>query len=385
MPNYRSTLCENLLRWLTIRLAQCPHIVVASLMFFFAAGAQGNAFEFKDQDTLPQPENIVFAKQYVGIISKDDRYFVLERKTDRLQQVDAETFARQFPSPWPPKPYELLQTKNVLRSSSGQEFEQKSAYCDEGVQEANKLHYRQRPFPDVLKPCMSVAALEVIGNHVWLGTIRPGESGPGPGEGIVVQLLDKKQKIRTITVKSGLTGSQIRMLRDDPFTKTVWVATEWGLNQIDRPFKVIWGRYWYEDFEASSQKGQTFLSVSRKASNPFSVFGRELGVQDWSVFSQAIKRISPAEKSTIRLYDFHTSGFRPRSLSSGFTELVPFFIEGAQSATPMVHAFGLSNLCKFDDPRVRTFMTTLASKTIAQSADEIWVQECLKAWSTQAP
>jgi len=385
MRTYISTLYENLSCWLTIQPAQGPYIVVAFLICFFAAGAQGNALEFKDQDMLPQPENIVFAKQHVGIISKDDRYFVLERKTDRFLQVDAETFARQFPSPWPPKPYELLQTKEVLRSSSGQEFEQHPAYCDEGVHETHELRYSQRPFPDVLKPCMSVAALEVIGNHVWFGTIRPGESGPGPGEGIVVQLLDKKQKVRTITVKSGLTGGQIRMLRDDPFTKTVWVATEWGLNQIDRHFKVIWGRYWYEDFGASSQRSQTFLSVSRKASNPFAVFGRELGVQDWSVFSQAIKRISPAEKNKIRLYDFHTSGFRPRSLSSGFTELVPFFIEAAQSETPMIHTFGLSNLCKFDDPRVRTFMTTLASKTIAQSADEMWIQECLKAWSTQAP
>ena len=360
MRTYSSTLCENFSRWLTIQPAQGPYIVVAFLICFFAPGAQGNAFEFKDQDTLPQPGNIVFAKQQVGIISRDDRYFVLERKTDRLQQVDAETFARQFPNPWPPKPHELLQTKEVLRSSSGHEFEQHPAYCDEGVHEANELRYRQRPFLTVLKPCTSVAMLEIIGRYLWLGTIRPGEGGDGRGEGLVVQLFEKKQKVNSLTAQSGLTGDRIRVVRDDPFTNTVWVATEWGLNQIDRHFHVIWGRYWYEDFEASSRKSQTFLSTGRRASNPFAVLGRELAVRDWTAFSQAIEKISLAVQNMFRLYEFHMSGFCPPTLSAEMNGLVPFFIEAAQSNTPKVHHFGLSNLCKFDDPRVDTFMDTMA-------------------------
>ena len=211
------------------------------------------------------------------------------------------------------------------------------------------------------------------------------EPGPAPGEGIVVQLLGKKQKVRTITRKSGLTGGQIRVLRDDPFSQTVWVATEWGLNRIDRQFRVIWGRYWYEEFETSSLKSQTLLSASRKASNPFAVLSRELAVKDWTAFSQAIGKISPVVQNKFRLYEFHMSGFSPRALSSEMNGLVPFFIDAAQSETTMVHDFGLRNLCKFDDPRVQTFMTTMATKTVAQSADEMWVQECLKAWSTRVP
>lgn len=159
MCEYRYTLSENFSRRLTIQPAQCLHIVLPFFTFFFAAGAQGDTLEFQDRDTLPQSENIVFAKQHVGIISTDGRYFVLERKTELLQGVNAETFTRQFPSPWPPQPYEKLQSKEVLRSSSGQEFEQHPAYCDEGVQEANELRYRQRPFPVVLKPCTGVPCL----------------------------------------------------------------------------------------------------------------------------------------------------------------------------------------------------------------------------------
>jgi hypothetical protein len=336
-------------------------------------------------DTLPQTENIVFSKRNVGIISKDGRYFVLDRKTETLQQVDAQAFSKQFPEPWPPKPYEKSPTNEVLRSSMGKEFELTPAYCDEGANDAHEIRYHQRPFPDVLKPCTSVAGLEVIGNHVWFGTIRAGEGGAGPGEGLVVQSLEKKQKVKSITAQSGLTGDRIRVVRDDPFTKTVWVATEWGLNQISRHFQVVWGRYWHEDFETSSQKSQMFLSTSQKTSNPFAVLGRELAVKDWTAYSQAIEKISPVVQNKFRLYEFHMSGFPPRALSSEMNGLVPYFIEAALSEALMVHDFGLRNLCKFDDPRVQTFMATLASKTVAQSADEGYVQECLKAWSNRVP
>jgi len=83
-------------------------------------------------------------------------------------------------------------------------------------------------------------------------------------------------------------------------------------------------------------------------------------VRDWAAFSQAIEKISPAVQNTFRLYEFHMSGFCPGTLSAEMNGLVPFFIEAAQSNTPKVHYFGHSNLCKFDDPRVDTFMDTMA-------------------------
>lgn len=227
--------------------------------------------------------------------------------------------------------------------------------------------------------------LEIIGRYIWLGTIRPGEGGAGPGEGLVVQPLEKKQRKKSITAQSGLTGHQIRVVRDDPFTKTVWVATEWGLNQIDRRFQVIWGRYWHEDFDASSRESYISLSTNRKASNPFAVLGRELAVRDWTAFSKAIEQISPPIQNNFRLYEFHMSGFPPRALFSEMNSLVPFFMEAAQSNTPKVHDFGLRNLCKFDDPGVEPFMATLTSKTVAGSIDQGYIQECLKAWSTRVP
>lgn len=108
--------------------------------------------------------------------------------------------------------------------------------CSEGVNDAHVLRYQQRRFPDVLKSCSTVTALEIIGPQLWLGTAEFSEWGDSKAEGIVVQALHKRQKIQSITAKSGLTGGVIRMLRHDPFSTTVWVATERGINQIDRRF-----------------------------------------------------------------------------------------------------------------------------------------------------
>lgn len=365
--------------------AEHRHLTVAVLVLLCTANVWGSLLEFEDVDSLPQAENLLFSEHSVGIITNDRRYFVLGRHTQLLQQVSPQTFSQQFPEPWPPKPFEKHPSKEVFHSSAGQKFEQQPAYCGEGVQEAHSLRYLDRPFTDVLKPCTSVSALETVGNHLWLGTIQPSEGGPTPSEGVVVQSVDRKQKITTITTQAGLTGDQIRVLREDPFTKTVWVATEKGLNRINLQFRVIWAGYWHEDFAASSLKSQTLLSPNWKPSNPFAVLGRELAVQDWTAFAQAIEKISPAGRNKFKLYEFHMEGFASRTLPQDLNGLVPFFIEAIQSETPTIHNFGLGNICKFDDPRIQTFMATLASKTGVLSTDLKYVHDCLKVWPPQIP
>ncbi|NOS81116.1 MAG: hypothetical protein HOP32_05980 [Nitrospira sp.] len=363
------------------------------LIVVLATETWGGLLEFEEVDTLPQVENILFTASHVGIVSHDGRLFSLDRQTQDVQQLDSRTFTQQFPEPWPPKPYEMRQTgPQILRSSTGHEFELTPAYCSEGAHDGHELRYQQRPFPDVLKHCTSVAALEIIGTQVWLGTVHPYEGGTGGAEGIVVQALDKKQKVSSITAKSGLTtDGPIYMLRDDPFTKTVWVATERGLNQVDRQFQVVWGRYWYEDFEPSSGSSRTQLIETQKRSNAFAVLGRKLGVQDWQAYRQVVQQI-PSHLGTWGdfkdfqwvLYFTHMSGV-PGEYFKHLNGLLPFVMEAAQSEVPKVHFFGLVNVCKFDDPRVLTFMTTLASKSDATSPDDYWIRECLKTWEARKP
>jgi hypothetical protein len=359
-------------------------LVLTGLLSGVSILSTAGGIEFRETDTLPYVENILFNPSSVGIVSHDGRLFRIDRQSHDVQQLDAQIFAQQFPKPWPPKPAEPPHDgPKLLRSSGGEEFEQTPGSCSEGVDDAHILRYQQRRFPDVLKPCSTVTAVEIIGSQVWFGTAEFSEWGDSKAEGIVVQALHKRQKIQSISAKSGLTGGVIRMLRDDPLSKTVWVATERGVNQIDRRFRVTWSGYWYEEFEASSRKSQTLLSPPPIASNPFAVLGRELGVEDWLAFSRVVEHVPPAERSNVRLYDFHMYGFPTQRLSHDLNDLVPFFIQAAQSPVEAIHLFGLSNLCKFDDPRVQEFLVTMEPNTTKGSADQRFVQDCLKTRAAQ--
>ncbi len=384
------------------RFKQSMIHLAAVLIVVLATETWGGLLEFEEVDTLPQVENILFTASHVGIVSHDGRLFSLDRQTQDVQQLDSQTFSRQFPKPWPPKPYEtrnsnprVFQNTEILHTSTGQEFERTArAYCSEGAHIDLALRYQERPYPHVLKPCTSVAAIEIIDTQVWLGTVHPYEGGTGGAEGIVVQALDKKQKMSSITAKSGLTtDGPIYMLRDDPFTKTVWVATERGLNQVDRQFRVVWGRYWYEDFEPSSGSSRTQLIKTQKRSNAFAVLGRKLGVQDWQAYRQVVQQI-PSHLGTWGdfkdfqwvLYYTHMSGVPGgQYFKQDLNGLLPFVMQAAQSEVPQVHSFGLVNVCKFDDPRVLAFMMTLASKSNATSPDDYGIRACLKTWEARKP
>ena len=358
-------------------------LVLTGFLFGISTLSTAGGIEFRETDTLPHVENILFSPSSVGIVSQDGRLFRVDRQTHAVHQLDAQAFAQQFPKPWPPKPFDSPQYgPKLLRTTGGEEFEHVPGSCDEGVDEAHVLRYQQRRFPDVLKPCSSVVALEIIGPQLWLGTAVFGEWGDGPAEGIVVQAWHKRKKIQSITGQSGLTGGTIRMLRDDALSKTVWVATERGINQIDRRFRVTWSGYWYEEFEPSSRKSQTLLSPTPRSSNPFAVIGRELAVEDWPAFSQAVEQISSAERNNLRLYDFHMYGFPAQRLSHDLNGLVPFFIRAARSPVADIRLFGLSNICKFDDLRVQTFLVAM-EPNMKGSAEQRFVQDCLKAWAAQ--
>ena len=375
--------------------------LAAVWMVLLANETWGNRLEFEEVDTLPQVENILFTASHVGIMSKDGRLFAFDRTTQNVQLLDLQTFSQQFPKPWPPKPYEtrnsdprVFRDTEILHTSTGQEFEVTTrGDCSEGGHSRLALRYQERPYLHVLKHCTSVAAIEIIGTQVWFGTVQPYEGGEGGAEGIVVQALDKNRKVTSITAKSGLTtDGPIYQLRDDPFTKTVWVATDRGLNQVDRQFRVVWGRYWYEDFEPSSGSSRTQLIKTQKQSNAFAVLGRKLGVQDWQAYRQVVQQI-PSHLGTSGdfkdfqwlLYDTHMSGPPGRYFKQDLNGLFPFVMQAAQSEVPQVHSFGLSNVCKFNDGRAREFLNTLATNTSLASYERDWIHTCLKGWEAQIP
>ncbi len=343
--------------------------------------------EFEETDTLPKTENLLFSASQIGIVSHDGRWFALDRQTRQAHQLEAAQFVQQFPKPWPPAPHEDPQYgPDILRSSSGQEFQVTQAQCGEEADIGHAIRYEQRLFPDVLNPCTCVSALEVIGNEVWFGTLESNEAGETQAEGVVVQARDKKQKVTAITVKSGLTPGPVHMLRKDPFTKTVWAATARGLTQIDQQFHVRWVGYWYEDFDATSGRSVTSLVTTDKRSNAFAVLGRELGVQNWQAYRRMVQQI-PAYLATGShgyshdfawlLYDMHMTG-EARSFPKELNELIPFVMQAAQSEDPTVRGFGLLNVCKFNDPQIPTFVKSLAATRDLSDPNYYWLRECVQ-------
>lgn len=365
------------------------------MILALATETWGGLLEFEETDILPQVEDLVFSTSQVGLVSHDGRWFALDRQTHQVHQLDAVQFAQQFPKPWPPPPFENPRDRTeILRSSSGHEFQVNQAVCSEGDNIGHALRYHQRPFPDVLKPCTSVGALEVIRNQVWFGTVRYYEGGETDAEGVVVQALDKKQRLARILPQAGLTLGAVHVLREDPVTKTVWVATQRGLTQIDHAFRVRWAGNWYEDFDAASGRSQISLTATIKTSNVFAVLGRELGVQDWQAYRQMVQQI-PARLETRGdttilerlLYHMHMTGpvgekgMFPKELNG----LVPFLMQAAQSEDPMVRGFGLANLLKFIDPRIPPFLKELAATRDTTAPGYYWLREWVQRSETQKP
>lgn len=109
-------------RW-TVRTMTA--LVLTGLLSGVSALSTAVGIEFRETDTLPYVENILFSPSSVGIVSQDGRLFRIDRQTQDVQQLDAQTFAKQFPKPWPPKPSDSPQYgPQILRATVGEEFEQ---------------------------------------------------------------------------------------------------------------------------------------------------------------------------------------------------------------------------------------------------------------------
>jgi hypothetical protein len=315
------------------------------------------------------------------------RYFIIDRHTNKIQEVNKDYFYEKFRGPTPPEPYEERDGRMmVLRASNGVEFLHQTAYCHEGAYETHRLWRKGRPFPTVVDPCDSISALEIVDDQLWLGTIHLAEEGYVPADGVVVQSLRKPVRIRKIGPKEGLAGCMIRVIRRDPYTDRVWVATERGLNVVDRRFRVGVVGYLYEDFDPVSGRPTLFLSLSPRWSNPWALVASALSVRDPKAFYEAVESIPPSLRNKFDIDYFFRRCFTPTSdfLPTEMNVLVPFFIEAARSPLREARNFALCHLCDFKDEKIYEFLSSLEEK-IEQFPNNIWeaepVRECLDVYA----
>jgi hypothetical protein len=351
--------------------------------------------EFEEWDTLPRIQDIVFSKTSIGFISQGDSdwnvkpnysYFVMDRVSRVFQQVDGNSFHESFSDRLHPKPYEDIngQERYVIRGSNGKEFQVDSAYCSEGENQHHKLWLDGKFFRDIVDPCLSITAVEMVGNQLWFGTAYWGEYGEYPGDGIIIQSLQKpKQKPKLIKKVAGLTGNLVRVIRMDTENDNVWVATEWGLNEVNRKFHVVSSYYFFEDFERVSGNPTVFLSSSPKSSNAFAVISKALSVRDSKAFYEAVKALPQTLQDKFTLYGFFMYSLSDTDfLPLEMNVLLPFFMEAAQSNQGSVQSLALSKVCDFKDKKVYGLMIDMIDMEGSHPFDYS-VKACLTKYATQ--
>jgi hypothetical protein len=341
-------------------------------------------------DTLPQVETIRFSNDAVGFVTADHRYFIINRQSKLFRNLNQSTFFGFFPEAGEGTPSEILNDTGIgslvlLRASNGTEYKTKNAYCSEGEDEHHGLFHKGKSVTDNIEPCHSISALEIVGDQLLLGTRLDGEYGDYPAEGIVIQSLKSAKRVRKLDASAGLTGNLIRVIRKDPHNKTIWIATEQGLNTIDQNFRIIDSQYFHEDFDIQTGKSTVFLISSPRQSNPLAVIQRQLAVDKPKEFYDAVKEIPDDKLKKFSFYNFHSgiySEINSHSVERSFifnemNILIPFFIQSSQSPDNSARQSALGMLCMFNDERVIGFFMDLERNASSDSTGQWAARDCL--------
>jgi hypothetical protein len=342
----------------------------------------------EEWDDLPQVDSISFSKTLVGLTTASGENFIYVRNTNKLRTLDKNQFLQNLGGAVGPRVAEVRKETGIgslvaLKTSGGREFMAQNAYCSEGEESRHGLWLDGQPVKDHVDPCYSISAAEIVNDQLWLGTRVDGEYGDYPAEGIVVQSLDTGRLIRKLGTAQGLTGYLVRTIRVDPFGNTVWVASERGVNEISRDFRIIRSLYFHQDLDPDTGAPKVSLVPTWRKSNPLATLFKRLRVSDAKKFYAAASQIPPEMRE--RFDDNVNEGvYHPanaRSAEQAFVPevmnaLVPFVIEAARSPDEQVHTQALYLLCAFNDQRVRDYMVE-QSKT-PRLRDQWLIPPCME-------
>lgn len=367
---------------------QTPGLRLAAAWILLALSANAFAGRIPEEwDDLPQVDSIAFSRTSVALTTASGEYFLLDRASNELRQLDQARFAQAWRKPPGPRAAEVEQETGVgsivaLNTSSGRVYRTRNAYCSEGEEMKHGLWLGDVPVANHVDPCVSISAAEIVDNQLWLGTRHDGEYGDFPASGIVVQALETGERIAQLGTERGLTGNLIRAIRSDSFRKTIWVATERGIDEVDRGFRVLRSRYFYQDFDPATGVPAYRLVPAWRKSDPLVTLFKQLDLKDAKGFYDAAKQIPPAMRGEFEEKS-HAGAYHPanaRSTEESFAPremnmLVPFFIEAARSSSDSARVVALSALCAFNDRRVMDYLVQQSKTT--RLHDEWLVLPCI--------
>lgn len=338
----------------------------------------------EEWDALPQVDSISFTKTSVGL----GGHIVFDRATSRIEEVSNEKFEQDFAGSIGFDAAEVIDEGGIgstvlLKTSSGKHFTTTDAACSEGMDTEHSLSLDGHPVKDHVAPCYSISCVEIVGDHLWLGTRYDGEYGEYPADGIVVQTLDGGRLVETLNTKRGLTGDLIRAIRLDPFDKKVWIATNEGINVVDQNFRVAKTFFFYLELDAETATPKVGFSPAKRKSDPLAMKFVGLQVSDPKGLHAAVSSIPVAvqeqfisESNECQYCPENEVGIDTAFAPKEMNALVPFYIEAARSSNAQARSSALRQMCAFNDPRVVDFLTK-SDLPVAPGQAHDPVRECL--------
>jgi len=243
-------------------------------------------------DHLPQTSELWVGETTIGIVTQDERALIVDRGGMTVELVTPAELAsrrpRSFARAFGQIPRRVAEQRRILTTSSGVEYQSDEAYCAEGAGILHALRKDGQIVPDPVDPCLSISALEIVGDRLWLGTRSDAEYGEYAGEGVYVVTLDEGQLVGKLDRSAGISGNLVRAIRLDPSDGSIWVARERGISQVTPDLKLIDSWYFYEAFDPESGQPVVRLSEAPKESDTLAVFARTLEIEHMAEFHAAV-------------------------------------------------------------------------------------------------
>jgi hypothetical protein len=200
-----------------------------------------------------------------------------------------------------------------------------------------------------LPRCETISAIDVIGDHLWLGSNEQYEYGDGAGSGVRVISLKSKKLLAAFSPKQKsmagyvmplnfdaatgklsavkkaaagranggkmiaqskglLADGYVIFIRYDPVTKDVWVLTQTALHRISNE-KVVERWYFSEQFNTDGQV-TLLASLKPKNSNPWAIMARHTKLMDTKPIWKQLQQNPNMAKRVTYEYDELGDHFR---------------------------------------------------------------------------
>lgn len=339
------------------------HIVPICLLAAIGAWPLASSSkEFSDSDALPSIRQLVFSADAVGFVSPKNGllggaplYFIYERSSRKIAEVDAAQFGRRFPASGPSdEPRESRRSTPydfIGRTAGGVEYKLRLKYCGEGGDEDDEkmdlVVVGGKPVRvGARQECTSVSSVEIVGDQLWLGTSSSGEQGYSSAEGVIVQSLRGGRVLARLDAVSGW----VTRVRVDPFSKNMWVTTDLGIFEVSPQFKLLSANLYYHDFDPRTGEPRFAFSSEATRGNPLSAVSRLLPDAERRDFYEAASKIPAADLEEFRLYDFFMCCRFDDQYPQSFRPLMPFFVKQSARGSPGDRNTWRQAVCRLGGP-----------------------------------